>query len=150
MSVGEYCNRDVVVVEKAESVREVISLMHDHHVGDAVVVERNADVPVPVGMLTDRDIVMEILAKDIELHSVAVGDVMSVDLITVEEDTKLLDALKLMRKKGIRRLPVVNQQGGLEGILTVDDILELLAEQLNDIAALISHEVAHEKKLRSG
>jgi CBS domain-containing protein len=149
MSAGEYCTRDVVIVEKTESVREAIRLMHDHHVGDAVVVERQNDSPVPLGILTDRDIVMEILAKDVDLLSVTVGDVMSYELVTVTEDTKLLDALKLMRSKGVRRLPVINHQGGLEGILSVDDILELIAEQMGDIAALLSHEIQHEKAMRS-
>jgi CBS domain-containing protein len=149
MSAGEYCNRDVIIVEKTESVHEAIRLMRNHHVGAAVVVERRNDSPAPLGILTDRDIVMKVLAKDVDLDSVMVDDVMSYELVTVIEDTKLLDALKLMRSKGVRRLPVVNDQGGLEGILSVDDILELLAEQMGDIAALISHEIQHEKNLRS-
>ncbi len=150
MSAGEYCTRNVVIMEKTESVREAIGLMRSHHVGDVVVVDRQEDVPVPLGILTDRDIVMEMLAKDVDPGAVTVGDVMSYELLTVNEDTKIPDALKLMRSKGIRRLPVVNQHGGLEGILSVDDIVELIAEQMSDIAVLVSHEMQHEEKLRSG
>ncbi len=149
MSAGEYCTRDVVNVEKTESVREAIRLMCDHQAGDAVVVERKNDSPVPIGILTDRDIVMEVLAKDVDMQSVTVGEVMSYELVTVTEDAKHLDALKLMRSKGVRRLFVVNNQGELEGLLSVDDIIELIAEQMNDITALITNEIQHEKKLRS-
>lgn len=148
MSAGEYCNRDVVVVEKTESVREAINLMRNNHVGDVVVVEMRENSSIPLGILTDRDIVVEILAEDVDLNAVNVGDVMSYQLVTVTEETKLLDAIKLMRMKGVRRLPVVNEQGGLEGILSVDDLLELIVEQLTDIASLVSNEITNEVKSR--
>jgi len=148
MSAGEYCNREVVVVGKTEALREAVTLMRSNHVGDVVVVDRQATNMLPLGILTDRDLVIEILAKDVDMDSVNVGDVMSVDIITVTEDTKLLDAIKIMRNKGIRRLPVVNTAGGLEGILTVDDILELLAEQISNLVKLVSVEQHREQKRR--
>jgi len=148
MSAGEYCNREVVVVGKTEVLREAVTLMRSNHVGDVVVVDRQATNMLPLGILTDRDLVIEILAKDVDMDSVNVGDVMSVDIITVTEDTKLLDAIKIMRNKGIRRLPVVNTAGGLEGILTVDDILELLAEQISNLVKLVSVEQHREQKRR--
>ncbi|MGD8484497.1 MAG: CBS domain-containing protein [Thioalkalispiraceae bacterium] len=148
MSAGEYCNRDVVVVEKSESVREAVNLMRNNHVGDVVIVEKQGEMVVPLGILTDRDIVIEILAEDVALDKVSVGDVMSDQLVTVTEQTKLLDAIKQMRIKGVRRLPVVNQQGGLEGILSVDDILELIVEQLSDIVGLVSKEITNETESR--
>ena len=148
MSAGEYCNREVVVVLKSEPVSEAISLMRSHHVGDVVVVETTATGAKPVGILTDRDIVLEILAEGVDLGAVSIGDVMSYELVTVTEDTKLIDTIKLMRDKGIRRIPVVNQQGELQGLLTVDDILELLAEQLTDIVDLVNKELNREGRLR--
>ena len=148
MSAGEYCNRDVVVVEKTESVREAINLMRSNHVGDVVVVEMRENASIPLGILTDRDIVMEILAEDVDLESVNVGDVMSDQLVTITEETKLLDVIKLMRMKGVRRLPVVNKQGELQGILSVDDILELIVEQLSDIVGIVSNEITNEVKSR--
>ena len=149
MSAGEYCTRDVIVVESAESVRDVAGLMRQYHVGDAVVVETKQDMATPIGILTDRDIVTGVVAKDVDLATITVGDVMSADLTTVTEETGLMDALKLMRTKGVRRLPVVNNRGMLEGILSVDDILELIAEQMTDIVTLIGQEAGREKKLRS-
>ena len=148
MSVGEYCNRDVVVIEKTESVREAINLMRKNHVGDVVVVEMQENASIPLGILTDRDIVVEILAEDVDLNAVNVGDVMSDQLVTINEDTKLLDAIKQMRIKGVRRLPVVNELGELQGILSVDDLLELIVEQLSDVVALVSKEIINEVKSR--
>ena len=148
MSAGEYCNRDVVVIEKTESVREAINLMRKNHVGDVVIVEMRENVSIPLGILTDRDIVVEILAEDVDLDTVIVGDVMSYQLVTTVEETKLLDAVKLMRIKGVRRLPVVNESGELQGILSADDILELVVEQLSDIVSLVSNEITNEVKFR--
>jgi CBS domain-containing protein len=148
MSAGEYCNRDVVVVSKTEPVSEAITLMRKHHVGDVIVTEETASGLIPVGILTDRDIVLEIMAEDVDPGSVSIGDVMSFELTTVTEDTKLIDTIKLMRDKGVRRIPVVNQQGVLQGLLSVDDFLELLAEQLTDIVNLIGKEQSRESKSR--
>ena len=148
MSAGEYCNRDVVVIEKTESVREAINLMRENHVGDVVIVEMREKASIPLGILTDRDVVVEILAEDVDLDTVNVGDVMSYQLVTVNEDTKLLDAIKQMRIKGVRRLPVVNEQGELQGILSADDILELVVEQLSDIVGLVSKEMTNEINVR--
>jgi CBS domain-containing protein len=103
---------------------------------------------MPLGILTDRDLVIEVLARDVDMDSVVVGDVMSFDIVSVTEDTKLIDAIKVMRNKGIRRLPVVNTAGGLEGILTVDDVLELLAEQISDLIKLVSVEQHREHERR--
>lgn len=148
MSVGEYCNRDVVVVDKTESVRQAINLMRKNHVGDVVVVEMQDNASIPLGILTDRDIVVEVLAEDVDLDAVNVADVMSYQLVTINEDTKLMDAIKQMRIKGVRRLPVVNESGELQGILSVDDLLELIVEQLSDIVALVSKEITNEVKSR--
>ncbi|NIP47935.1 MAG: CBS domain-containing protein, partial [Gammaproteobacteria bacterium] len=142
MSAGEYCNRDVVVIDRTESVRKAIDLMRTHHVGDVIVVDKTNGASKPLGILTDRDIVLEILAEDVDLEAVNVGDVMSYELQTVDEDTKLLDAIKVMRTKGIRRLPVVDSQENLVGILAVDDVLGLIAEQLSDLVGLITRQQA--------
>jgi CBS domain-containing protein len=122
--------------------------MRTHHVGSVIVIERTNGGRRPVGILTDRDIVIELLAEDVDLAAVNVGDVMSDNLQTVNEDTKLLDATKVMRAKGIRRLPVVDAQGGLVGILAADDILGLILEQMADLIGLIVKEQLQESTRR--
>jgi CBS domain-containing protein len=150
MTAGEYCNREVVIVEKSESIREAIRLMRAHHVGDVVVVSRTNGSPDPVGILTDRDIVLEILAEDVDLDAVNIGDVMSFELTTIRSEVALLDTIKVMREQGVRRIPVVAPDGSLVGILTLDDILEVIAEQLTDIIGLIARERSEEARRMIG
>jgi len=148
MSVGKYCNREVVAVSRYDSIKEAIGLMRQHHIGDVVVVEGEAGVKKPVGILSDRDIVIELLAKDVPLDTVRVSDVMSYELATIPEETDLLDALEFMKVKAVRRLPVTDNEGNLVGLLTTDDVLELMAEQLNSIVSLISRQQKHELEHR--
>ena len=149
MFVGEVCTRDVIIIEKSGSVQEAALLMRKHHVGDVVVVEQQQDKNFPVGILTDRDIVVELLARDVDLNAVSVGDAMSYELLTANENDALAETLKHLRNKGVRRVPVVAEDGSLAGILTMDDFIDLFAEQLDDLVSLISREQKHEQVSRS-
>jgi CBS domain-containing protein len=148
MSIGEICNREVVFIEQDASISQAARLMREHHVGDLVVVETREGRRLPVGILTDRDIVLEVIAKEIALDTVAVGDIMSFDLVTAREDDDILDTVKLMRAKGVRRVPVVNVENSLVGILTVDDLMDLLSEEIADLAKLIAREQRREREKR--
>jgi len=148
MSIGEFCNRDVVIVHKGENALEAAKLMRQHHVGDVVVVTDKDDRKVPVGILTDRDIVIELVAGQVAPESVSVGDVMSNLLLTVNETNELLDTIEQMRGKGVRRAPVVGKEGELVGILTLDDMLDVLAEALNDLVLLTGREQRRERETR--
>ena len=145
MSIGNVCNREVVVVSRQDSIVEVARLMREYHVGDVVVVAQKEEQKVPVGILTDRDLVVELVAEDVDLTAFNVGDAMSTDLLTAHENEDVIETVKWMRSKGVRRVPVVNDQGGLVGILSVDDVIELLAGQLNDLAKLIGVEQRQEQ-----
>ena len=149
MTVGKFCNREVVVTSKDSTIMEVAQLMRHHHVGDIVIVDDNGgDQPRPIGIITDRDIVMELIACEVSLDDVLVGDVMSYELVTAHEQDSIWDAMNLMRTKGIRRLPVVNEEGGLEGILTIDDLYELLGEELKLLTKVPLREQVNEKEQR--
>jgi len=148
MKAGEFCNREAVVCEKDATILDVARLMRRHHIGDVIITETRDDQRVAVGIITDRDIVVELLAEEVDLDAVTVGDVMSFELLAVDEDDDLFSAIKLMRNRGIRRLPVVNKQGGLAGILVVDDLIELLTEQLNDLVQLMANQQAREAERR--
>lgn len=148
MTIREFCNREVVFTTRDTSIPQAARLMRDHHVGNLVIVEKEAGVRRPVGIVTDRDIVVEVLAKDVPLDSVTVGDIMSHDLLLGEEEDGLWTTIQRMRSRGIRRIPVVNAEGGLEGILTVDDIFELLSEELAMLVRLIAHEQEREQEIR--
>jgi CBS domain-containing protein len=140
MTIGLICNRDVVIIRRDESIHQAAKLMREHHVGSVIVVE---DTPLgvkPIGVLTDRDLVVEILAPQLQPEAVSIGDVMSFELVTAGEDDGIWVTLKRMRSQGIRRLPVINQVGVLVGILSMDDILELLVGELNDLVKLTGRE----------
>jgi CBS domain-containing protein len=147
-TVAEICNREVVVVERNAAIPDAARLMRDYHVGDLVVVEERGGQRTPVGIVTDRDIVIEVIAEAVAFDEVTVGDIMSPDMVTAREGDDLLDTLKNMRTHGIRRVPVVDGQQSLIGILAVDDVIELLAEELNDLARLIGREQTREREQR--
>lgn len=140
MPVSEICNREVVIVRPDSTTLEAAQLMRQHHVGDVLVVESRNGIRVPVGIVTDRDLVVEIMAPELDMVAITVGDIMLPDLVTVKENTGMFEAIEYMRAKGVRRLPVVNDSGGLVGILTLDDLLELLAEELLALARLVKYE----------
>ncbi len=148
MSVGRFCNRDVIFAQKDSSVPEAARLMREYHVGDLVVVEERNGERVPIGIVTDRDIVIEIIAEEVDMNGVTVGDIMSFELVTAREGDDLIDTIKLMGAKGIRRIPVVNESNALVGILSVDDLIELFSEQLTDLAKLIVREQKRERAMR--
>lgn len=140
MPISEICNREVIVVQRDNTILEAARLMRQHHVGDVLVVEDRGGARVPVGVVTDRDLVVEIMAPELNQMVITVGDIMVPELATVKENTGVFEAIQYMRAKGVRRLPVVDNGGGLVGILTLDDLLELLAEELLALAKLVKHE----------
>lgn len=149
MKIGECCNREVVTAEKDMSIAEVARLMQEHHVGDLVVVENIDGRTRPVGIVTDRDLVIEVLAQMAPIDAIRVGDVMSYEITTVNENDELWGTLERMRTLGVRRMPVVDATGLLVGIITLDDLVELMAEAMGHIASLIRRELNTEARRRS-
>lgn len=148
MRVGEVCNREVVVIDRNATLLEAAKLMRSQHVGDVVVTDEQDGNQIPVGILTDRDMVIALIAEEVPLNAVSVGDVMSFELIIARESDGWFETIERMRDRGIRRLPVVAENGSLVGILTVDDMLDLLAEQLSALVRLVASERRHEEQRR--
>jgi CBS domain-containing protein len=147
MALGHFCNREVVITEADSSLISAARLMREFHVGDLVVVEPVEDGNRPVGIITDRDMVVKVVAQDLEIHSLTVGDVMSFDLVTGREDEDVWDTLQRMREHGVRRIPVVDHRGMLVGIITSDDLVSLVAEELSDVVRVVRHEEVKEREL---
>ena len=148
MPIGEFCNREVVFATRNTSIPEAAQLMRQYHVGDLVVVDDIAGKRVPVGIVTDRDMVIEIISQSLDFNQFSVGDIMSPQLVSVQENEGVFETIRLMRTKGIRRIPVVNPEGGLEGIVSADDILDLLAEEIAELAKVAPREQVHEAKTK--
>jgi CBS domain-containing protein len=148
MRVGELCNREVIVIRGDESVKVAAELMRRHHVGDVVLVEDRDGRQVPVGLVTDRDLVVEVMVPELDAEALAVRDILTSSLSTIGEDDSLFDALELMRAKAVRRLPVVDADGALAGIITVDDVLGLLTEMLGRLSAVVERQRSREAAQR--
>ncbi len=148
MPVGEICNREVIVIQRDATVVEAAKLMRQYHVGAVIVVEKRDGRQVPVGVVTDRDLVVEVVATELDENVITVGDIMAKEVFTIKESTASYEAIELMRRKTARRLPVVDETGELVGILTLDDALQLLSEELLDLAKLVRYEQKKETRHR--
>ncbi len=148
MTVGKICNRDVVFIHKQASIPDAARLMREYHVGDLVVVREKTGGRVPVGIVTDRDIVLEVIAEGVGMDDITVGDIMSNHLVTARESDSLFETIKVMRARGVRRLPVVDGGNELVGILSVDDLIDLFSEHIADLAWLIARERRREEEKR--
>lgn len=145
MAIGELCNREVIVARPETSVAEAARLMREYHVGSLVIVHPvEGGGSVPVGIATDRDLVVEVLAQEVDPHEVALKDIVTRELLTVSESEDVWDVLSTMRRHGVRRIPVVAQDGTLVGIFSADDALELVAEVVGDLLGLIKRELGRE------
>jgi len=141
MSVGDICTREVMTVREDETVVAAAQRMREQRVGTLVVVEGEEDRIVPIGILTDRDIVVGVVAPSPEhLDRLLVGDVVIHELVTVEEETSVWQALQRMRERGIRRMPVLDQAGYLSGIVTLDDLLMRFVDEMRTISQILQRQ----------
>jgi CBS domain-containing protein len=149
MTVGDICNRDVIVAPRGEMIIDAAKRMRMSHVGALVVVENRDDRHVPVAIVTDRDIVMAAVAGDPDhINYLLVSDVMTSDLVMATERDSIEGALNKMHEHGVRRLPIVDAAGALVGILTLDDILRYLTAQQSELVALVAREQQRERQYR--
>lgn len=146
MRAGELCNREVVIARPEEDVSDAARRMITLHVGSLVVTEDTDGGRRPIGIVTDRDLVAAMVAGEAgHARALRVGDVMSKDLLTATEDDDVFEALQRMRARGVRRLPIVDAQRALVGILAFDDMVEWLSEQLSELTRLVTSERRHER-----
>lgn len=148
LTTGEICTRHVSIALRATTLPGAARLMRENHVGCLVVVDEVAGKRILVGLLTDRDIVTAAIAADLDPATLRVEDVMTTDLVTAREDDSLIDLMYTMRRKGVRRIPVVGAQGDLVGLVTLDDVLDILAQELGLLVATIDSEGQRERQLR--
>lgn len=144
MPVGEVCIREVIICNRKTTITEAAQLMRRYHVGDLLVVDESDDKRTPVGIVTDRDIVLNVVAMKLDPSVVCAGDILGERILTVREDEGIFETMQRMRAGGIRRMPVIDDRGRLVGIVAIDDLIQLLAEEMNELAKLISKEQAQE------
>jgi CBS-domain-containing membrane protein len=137
MRVGEICSKAVISAAPDVDVVSAAKLMRQHHVGTLVVVEPRGSMPIPTGIVTDRDLVVEVLAKHITPEQVCLGDLVTTPLSTAAVNDDLFETLGRMRSEGVRRLPVVDAHKRLVGLLSVDDISSALARLISELPKLV-------------
>lgn len=149
MRIGEVLTRRVAVARPNEPLLDAIRRMRQEHVGALVVVDDSGGTRRPVGMLTDRDIVVGVFAQD-ESHvtTLDVDDVMTPEPVTATADEDVGEVLRRMRSFSVRRVPVVDASGTLEGIVSLDDVFSALSEELAEAAALVSRQPRREEQRR--
>lgn len=148
MTIGAICNHAVITLEANATVLEAATLMRQHHVGDVVVVKNHQGKQVPVGIVTDRDIVIDLVATELDCKVITVGDIMVTNLAVAKTSAGVLEVIQLMASKGVRRLPIVGDNSELVGIVTLDDLLLLLAKELGALTKLVAREQKNEAARR--
>jgi CBS domain-containing protein len=135
MKVRDFCSKGVVTIEPQASLREAALLMRNSHVGALVVVERKGGIEQPAGILTDRDIVVAVIAvPGARPEGIRAADAMSQPVVLAREDDNVFETVETMQRKAVRRLPVVAADGSLRGMVTLDDVLRVLAAELGGLA----------------
>ncbi len=148
-TIGEICTRETVFAARDTTVAAAAKLMRQHHVGSLVVVEQvNGDRRIPLGIVTDRDIVVEVMAPGLDASVITVGDIMDPELVTARESEGLLETMEIMRYRGVRRMPIVGDEGQLIGIVSIDDLLGVLAEELTELTKIVAREQSREAAAR--
>jgi len=148
LNAGEICSRVVVVAERATSLAAAARRMREQHVGCLVVVDATDAGRVVVGILAPAACAGLLVAEELDALSKALLNVMTADVVTVQETSSFADLLATMRRKGLRRLPVVNARGLLVGVVTLDDLLEVVAGQMRTIVQAIESGQRRERELR--
>ena len=146
LTAGDICSRLVTIAYPSLALDEAARLMRQRHVGCLVVVEElSATESLVVGVLTDRDIAMGVVAADRDPHGMRVGDLMSKDVVTAREQDSLLDLVAAMQRRKVRRIPVTGARDVLVGLVSLDDVLAAMAQQLLAVASAVSAAGKHER-----
>lgn len=149
LTAGDICKRQVTVAYKHTSLVAAAQLMREDHVGSLVVVDDENGSRQVRGLITDRDIVVAVVATGLDPEALRLEDIMSVGLVTALETDSLLDLSRAMREGGVRRVPVVGARDELMGLVTMDDVFKILAQEMNMLVGSISTEIRHERERRS-
>jgi predicted transcriptional regulator len=150
MNVGDICKRAVISIDNSMDITAAAELMRQHHVGFLIVYKSGEELRRPIGVLTDRDIVIEAVAKKVDPASLTVDDLMTRQPLVATESEQLGDVLQAMRMAGIRRVPVVDTRGALTGVISIDDAFDVITGFMCDITGSVKNEQRQEWHSRAG
>jgi len=150
MILEKIAHRNVVTIPQGASMEIAAKTMRDQHVGCVIVIEEKGLKKIPVGMITDRDIVVSTSAFGIAPKSVSVSDVMSATLVTARKNDSFNHVLMLMKEHGVKRIPIVDSEGALFGIVTTHELMGVLVDELNVLIQVTErqHQVESDRRPR--
>lgn len=148
MNISDICRHGIVSVDSRASPRMAAEAMRSHHVGTVVVTVADGDVGRAAGLLTDRDLAVEVLARGLDADNITVGVIASTELVSVPGSLGIAEAVAAMRRQGVRRLLVTGLQGEIIGIVSADDLLEAMTTQLAGLSAALREGMAREAERR--
>jgi CBS domain-containing protein len=148
MSVGTICTHNVTTVDPGLDVASAAAIMRENHVGYLVATEPFLGLRTPIGVLTDRDIVVKVIARGVDPRAVTVRDTMTPDPLVAQETADVAATLTRMRGLGVRRVPVVGKDGALVGVLALDDVIDHMARDFMNMAGSIRNEQRFEQDSR--
>lgn len=134
MNIADICTREIVMADTRASLKEAATLMREQHVGTLLVVDNADSGAQAVGIVTDRDFVIEAMARGLDTEQTTVGRLAEGKLAVVPASASVDDAIAAMKERGVRRLLVANQDGQLFGIVSLDDLLDALAHEMSELA----------------
>lgn len=140
MTIGDYCKHVVITTSKNTNVFDAAKLMKKHNIGNVVVVDET-NGGTPIGIFTDRDITIKIVADEIDPRKLTVGDAMTQDLLVLQEHQSIQEAIDKMCAKKVRRAPIIDKNNKIIGIATVDDLLLLFSDELGSLAKLVRKQI---------
>lgn len=146
MGIGQICNQKVSMVSAEASILEVASIMKRNNVGSVVVVADLTEEKDPVGVITDRDIVVKVLAENLDISDIKVEQVMTKHPLILSSKEGIRKAIELMREYSVRRAPIKNESNKIVGIITLDDLLIMISNELGDLARLIDEQIKRQKE----
>lgn len=137
MSLRLLMSKEITLLPSTATVLDAAKFMTDMNVGSVIIMKDD----IPSGILTDRDIVAKVLAQGKDPRTTKIGEIMRTPVVTISEDKDIIDVTKLISTHAIRRLPVVGTNGKLVGVITLDDVLILLGQEMQNIAAALKGEI---------
>ncbi len=146
MNVGQICTREAITVSPTATLNEIAQLMYDRHVGAVIVTTVPMDRPVVIGMITDRDVVRAQLSQAAALSQLRAEAIMTGDPLVLNEQQPIIDALRRLHERGVRRAPIIDNSGALVGLISTDDLLGEISEQLLNLASIVGQQPRQESR----
>jgi len=148
MLLKDICTLDAVCCNPNTTVLAAARLMRERHAGDVIVVDDPQGGQTPIGVVTDRDIVVEVLGKELDPAKITVREIMRTPVVVAGTSEDASQAIERMKLHGVRRLPLVDERLKLAGVICLDDLLGRLAGDAAALAEIVSREQARERRMR--